>query len=643
MSSSMTYRLYHSITIIIVLLLLQLPLSAQRNSSNPLSGNSGSQNNQQTKEAIYIPDSTTIDYYTLSDVDNVQPFVDTLFDDFEKYAVNRRFREGTINLGNQASSAQRIIYTSRDDIYTDIGFHQYDAYRKSIYDFPIYEANRTFNDLYFSPSDGSENFIVGAKFSRSFADNIELSIDFNRTKQDGVYNNQGTKASQLGIAISREGDAKKHRMIISFAANNFNEIHNGGVTFGITGADTIDLYEPRWNDGINRRQRASIPVTTGTSPGTTRHQSFTYGVDNYLKIDSNRFQLHHHIALEQGYFQYGDQGTSTSNDTLLYGPYLTDSRGLRHFNKFTKLSNQFDIGFHTSAFFLNLGVEYRLLNYNNSLSSEQYHDAGAFAKIGLNIKKLTSLNAEVAFGIGENIGNIKIKPVLKFYGIKGLTIEANLKLLRYDPSIIHQRAVLTDQLIYDNDFSKINEFVIGGKLEVKRLNLDIEVNSGVIDNPVYFGTDTLPNQSSNTQFLQIIGRHRLNWKFIGIENSVAFQDFSDNVYNLPRVYSIHKLYLQSHLFKKRLLAQFGVLYYNYSFDGNLKFMPAIGQFYQTDETIRPYYYSELFANFKVDKFRVFIKMDNFTDIFRREPHFQIVDYPQFDATLRFGVRWQLFE
>jgi hypothetical protein len=629
------------LTTTLVVLILQGSVSAQNTPSNISSG--GFNPSTATEIADFVPDSTTIDFYTLVDIDNITPYVDTLFQDFEKYAINRRFRTGTLTLGNQASAAQQIIYSSRDDINTDMGFHQYDNYRRNIYDFPIYEANRTFNDLYFSPSNGSENFIVGAKFARSFSDNIELSIDYNRTKEDGVYRNQGTKATQLGIAISREGKAKRHRLLVAFAANNFNEIHNGGVTYASDGVTRVDLYSTEWNTGEIRNQRLSVPVTTTTTPGSTRHQSFTYGVDNYLKIDSNRFQLHHHIDLEHGYYLYSDDDATNINDTLLYGAYLTDSRGLRHLNKFTKLSNQFDVGIHTSTFFLNVGVEYRFLNYDNSISSEQYHDAAAIGNIGLNIKKLTSLNAEVAFGIGENIGNFKIKPVLKIYGLKGMTIEANLKLLRYDPTIIQQRAVITDMIVYDNEFSKINEFVIGGKLAYKKLNLDIEVNSGVIDNPVYFGTDALPAQSSSTQFLQVMGTHRLQWKFIGVENSVAFQDFSDNIYHLPRVYSIHKLYLQSYLFRKRLLTQFGVLYYNYNFDGNLKFMPANGQFYQTEETFRPYYYSELFANFKVDKFRVFIKMDNFTDILRKEPHYQIVDYPQYDATLRLGVRWQLFE
>ena len=640
MSSIYTKKTYIYIALLSILM-TNYEVTAQNTPSNISSGTFNP--TTATPLQSYVPDTTIIDYFTLSDVDDRRPFTDTLFNDFEKYIVARRFREGALTLGNQASSAQQIIYTGRQDIYTDIGYHQYDIYRKGIFDFPIYAANRTFTDLYFSPSDGSENFIVGAKFARSFSDNVELSLDYNRINERGIYLNQNTKATQLGIAISRTGPAKKHKLIFSFAANNFNETNNGGITFQSDGITPIDLFSDVWNTGFIRSQRLNVPVTTGSTPGQTRHQNFTYGLDNFIKLDSNRYQAHHHIDIERGYYLYGDEDLTSSNDTLLYGDYLTDSRGLRQFNKFTRISNKFDVGIQTSAFHLDVGMEYRFLAYNNSLFSEQYHDAAVFSKIGLDIKKLTSLNAEVSFGIGENVGNFKIKPTLEIYGIKGLTIEAHMKLMRYDPSIIQEQLVLTDMLIYDNEFSKINEVVIGGQIHWHKLNLDVEMNSGVIDNPVYFGVDALPVQSSDTKFLQVIGTQKFKWKFIGMENSVAYQSFTDNVYHLPRVYSIHKLYLQSFLFKKRLLSQLGVIYYNYNFDGYLKFMPANGQFYQTEETLEPFYYSELFANFKVDKFRVFVKLDNFTDLLIREPHFQIVDYPQYDAMIRFGVRWQLYD
>ena len=161
MSSIYIKKTYIYLTLLIILI-SQYQLSAQNHSPTPQG---------------YIPDTTIIEYYSISDIDKRKPYIDTLFDDLEKYVAARRFREGALTLGNQGSAAQKIIYTGRKDIYTDIGYHQYDIYRKSIFELPIYEANRTFNDLYFSPSDGSENFIVGAKFSRSFADNVEFSLD----------------------------------------------------------------------------------------------------------------------------------------------------------------------------------------------------------------------------------------------------------------------------------------------------------------------------------------------------------------------------------------------------------------------------------------------------------------------------------
>jgi hypothetical protein len=610
--------------------------------NTPSNISSGSFNPSEIEEQqAYVPDSTIIQYYTLDS--DKEPFIDTLFDDLEKYVINRRFREGTLNLGNQGSASRNIFYEPRSDIYTDMGFHQYDIYRKSVSDFPIYESNRTFNDLYFSPSNGSENFIVGAKFSRSFANNLEFSIDYNRINQNGAYANQGTKATQLGIAFAKNSESEKHKWIFSFAANNFNEVNNGGVTFNLDGETPVDLRSALWNTGQARRFRTSVPVSSGSSPGNTRHQSFGYRLDNYINLDSQKYQAHHFIEIENGFYLFSDEDVSNSNDSLVHGPFITDSRGIRSINKFFKLTNQFDIGINTPIFYLKAGIKYQFLNYNNSIDSEQFNDIGLFSKLGLNIKDLTSLDAEVTLGVGENAGNFKIHPRLQFNAIKGVSIEAYLKILRYDPTLIQNQAVITSNTVYNNEFSKINEFVIGGSLDWKKANLELEVNSGVIDNPVFFDTTALPVQSSSTTFLQLIGTHKFRWKFIGMENSVLVQEFSDNIHHLPSVYSIHKLYFESDLFKKRLKAQYGILFYNYAFDGYLKYAPAIGQFYQTEDTEPNYFYTEAFANFKVDRFRVFVKMDNLTDLIIKEPHFQIIDYPQFDATFRFGVRWQLYD
>ena len=640
----MSYRFIHLLKYIIIALLASHATELISQSTNPPGNitNSLDYNNYNKNTEQKTPDTADIETSTLADFNNKRSYVDTLFDDFEKYNISRTFHDGALTLGNNGSAAQRIIYRPRDHIYTDMGFHQYDIYRKSLMEIPIISTTRTFNDLYFVPLGGSENFVVGAKFAQPFDNEVYLSIDYNRINQDGFYLAQQTKATQLGLSVYKNGAKNRHQIVLSLAVNNFNEENNGGVTITDIGAD-VNLYSDTFNSSQIRSQRTSVPVTSSSSPGMTRHQNFAYGIDNYFHLDSGRYKLHHHIDYEHGYYRYGDEDTESLQDSTLYLSYINDVRGIRFLQKYNRINNVVDIGLKIKAFSVKVGLQYNFLSTNNTFATEQYHDLTLFSKAQVKLKKISQLIGEAHIGIGENVGNIKLYPRLLITPTSDLTIEGRVNILRYDPSLIQRSAYVNQTSIYNMSFDKTNEFVIGGSLEHKKANVKIDISSGVIDKPVYFGNDALPIQSDNTEYLQATVTHQFFWKFIGLDNSVAYQQFSDNIYRVPQVYSIHKLYVQGHLFKKRLLGQFGVLYYHYTYDGNLKYQPVVGQFYHTDETIRQYYYTELFANAKVDRFRIFIKMDNFTDLIIREPHFQIVDYPQFDSKLRFGIRWQLFD
>lgn len=620
----------------ISVLCLFISAYGQRPTGSSSTPSSGRPNNK----PIYEPDTTIIESFTLKDIDLLTPYADTIFEDFEKYAEQRSFDNGALNLGNHGSASQRIIYQPFDNIYTDNGFHQYDIYKKDIFKFPIYSANRTFNELSFSPLKGSNNFFARAKFANAFKNNITLSIDYNRVTQEGFYDEQNTKATQLGVCLGKTNASETHKIFFSFVANNFNETHNGGITDEVEAIfDSIP-----YNFGDLRKERASVPVYTGSSPGQTRHQNFAYGIDNYLFVDSSRFLVHHHIHYEHGYYKYSDETTTPPLDSVLYKSFLVDSRGIRYFNKISRLTNQIDIGLNVKNIKLNVGLKYVFLNNFNTIETEKFHDLALVGQLKFDIGTYSSLIGDAEIGIGDNVGNIKLAPMLRLNPIKGISIDAYAKILRYNPTLLQQKVYVTDQLIYENNFSKVNEFLIGGMLNVDKLNLQVRFNSGLITDPVRMDINAIPVQlDGTTEYIQASFKHRLKWKFIGFDNSLVYQEFSDNIYNLPQLYSIHNLYVQTLMFKRRLNVQIGALLYNYNYDGSSRFMPVTGQFYPSEKTLERYYYTEAYINLKIDRFRMFFKMDNLTDLIIKQPHFQITNYPQFDSKFRMGVTWQLFD
>ena len=618
---------------------------------NPFDTNSGRSQSgtgsDQSQIEYETPDTTILDYFTLGDKQEIHNFSDTLIDDQEKYLVSRTFDKAALTLGNSGSAAKRIMYVPRNDIYTDIGFHQYDIYKLSIDSLKFFKLNRTFNDLFFSPVSGSDNFVVKATFAREFAKNINLTLDLDRINQEGFYTDQATKITSFGVGLWQKQEDKSHEWYFTFLANNFNESHNGGIPYDLNTGDTaydidttIDYSNPEY-----RRSRTAVPAfLTSGSGGSTRHEQFSYGLDNYFKSKSEKYNIHHRLQYEKGYYRYGDDNTSTLKDSLVYLDYLTETRGLRFINKFSRWTNQIDIGFDTKGFDLEVGAIYKYLSVDNSQEQSSYNDVAAFSKIGFDLQNIGQFKAKLQLGLGQNAGNIDLNARLKFTGLKGLDVQGFLKLLRYDPTLINEQMFVTNKLVYDNDFGKINEFLLGGQMSIKRLKLYLEFTSGLIDNPIYLNDSALPEQlDGSTEYIKGVLKHKFFWKFIGIENSVIYQSFSNNIYNIPKWHTLSNGFLQFRFFKKRLLGRVGILLYHYDFDGDNKFMPINGGFYPGENRATYYPYSELYGTFKVDRFFIFFKTENYTDALFGKVQYQIVDYPQFDAKFRMGIRWQIFD
>ena len=610
--------------LVLIALLMSLGLSAQEVTQEPIARKAPN------RAVASDEDSLKVRYFYLSDINENRELTDTLFQDFEKYATVRQFRTGALTLGNLGSSHHKIIYNPREDILTDPGFRQYDNYKLRREDFKFYRLQTAYNDLFFSPQGGQENFMVKAKFSGNFQNDINVSLDFERISQEGFYRDQVTKSTRFGIGLWKANQEKNHDLFFTLIANNHNEDHNGGLQ-NITD-----------NGGIRDR----FGEATRLSEADTRHQHFSYALDNFLSVGpSKKYAGHHRVQIDQGFFRYSDEGTIASSDTLLYTEnFITDPRGIRYLMEFTRFTNTLDVAFDSKALGIQLGIKHQYSRFRLDDGLDQINDAFAFAQINAQVGNIAQLKAHGEIGIAENIGNLQLTSVLSLEPIEGLRIRGNLKILRYDPFLIHDKLSVSFTNVYQNDFAKINEFFIGGNIFWNKINTEIEFNSGIIDGPIAYTADALPFQKAgSTEYIQAIVNHRWHFNWIGIENALVYQSFSDNLYNLPEVYGIHNAYVQFPLFKKQLLTRIGGLYYSLRNNTPVSFFPITGAFIPSPNgLINPTYpYYEIYGDFKISQFSLFLKLENANDLFVRNRSFQVVDYPQIDWKLRLGVRWMI--
>ena len=572
-----------------------------------------------------IEDTVKLRYITLEDINKDHLVVDTLFDDFEKYATARQFRTRSLTLGNLGSSAQRMMYQPRTSIFKDAGFHQYDNYKLNLNAFRYYKLGEAYSDLFFSPVAGRENFLVKAKFSGNFDNDVNLSIDLKRISQEGFYQSQTTKSTSFGIGFWKQNPEKNHQLFLSIIANNHNEDHNGGVR-PVTTPSVI-------------RDRDTEGVYLGGAD--TRHQHIQYALDNFFEVKNGRYKAHHQVKVENGYYRFSDAVVTTTNDSIVYPEAFINERGIRYYLGFFKLKNTIDLSFDAKKVGLTLGLSHLYSRFNADIETLNFNDLIAFANLNVSLGQVAQLTSRGELGIGQNTGNLKLTSQLKLEPIPGLQLTGNLNISRYDPSVIHEHVDITFTNVISNEFSKINEFSIGGQLFWDKIKTGIEFNSGLIDNPIAYDFLAMPYQKAgSTEYIQAIAYQKWKYKSIGLENSVVYQTFTDNLYVLPTFYGIHNLFVEFPLFKNQLQVRLGGLYYSLSQDESLSFFPITGNFIPTEAPVNlsnnPYY--EFYSDFKIGAAMIYLKLENANDLFIPQEYYEIANYPQFDWKLRLGAK-----
>jgi hypothetical protein len=587
---------------------------------------------------VILPDTAIIDYTFFDQIHRLTPFADTsLHKKSQFYDPARMVDPMHVHLGNIGSAAMPLAYQPKKNIGFSLGYNQYELYNLKKDSFRLYRVNRPFTSVFSMPSGNQENFIIKTKFARNFANNINVSLDYQRIKQPGVYTDQASKSTYVGAALWYRGPAKKYDLILSVISNSNNEEHNGGVS-------SKTLFDQPF---YNFRER--IPVTI--SDAATRQNSRNYSVNNYYHLLSNdnkpwKFSLRHELAyIRKGYKSF-DTDVTESSDNTFYGQLIVDSRGLRNQTKFKQLQNSFFVILdNSSGFNAQTGISYTNYNIN--------HDGNKFTKNSLqahfngtwSLKKTLSLNAQTKIGLLDYIGDLDLSAELAFQTKNIGTLKGKFHFNRSSPSLVHQELYLSQIPVWINDYDKPIISSVSAEYILKSIGLKLSLSQTIIDKPLYFDNSAISQQLDGTLSISSIGlEENIKLGIFHLDNQFHFQHFDQKIYPLPNWFSTHSLYIQTRIFKQRMLLKTG-------FDTRLieeyfppSYMHLIGQFHlQEEETEQLFFLTDFFVNFKISRFIAFVRLENVTDFMGNRIFYQVNNYPQFDFRLKIGVNWSLFD
>lgn len=596
-----------------------------------------------------IPDTSTVSqdsvplppfvyqYVNLSNPGQVKIMADTslgLF--FQDADPARKKKFNDLNTGNAGSMGISPLFQFKPASGFTTGYRAYDDFNFMPDSIRFYDSERPLADLFFSPIFGSQqNFIVGAEYGQKFKDGLAISLNYRRISQLGFYQNQGTRTTNVALAIRWTTRSKKLDFFTGFVSNTNNEVHNGGV-------DTAILVRPSGQFRIN------VPVALSNNKSRYEQQSYflysTLALDGKAAVES-RFAIGHKLDIKTGYQGYYDNGLDSRNDTLFYNDYLIDNRGIRNRVALTQWSNTFMLRSQWKRAFGTLSLVYDHFRLNDGGQTRVVNDVTLRLDGKIAAGSTLDVYTRARLGIGANAGSFVVEANTTLQLGKVAKLSGELSFFNSQPMWNQDVLTLNGQNVYNDPLNNVLGTAFLATLDLPWLGIKASLGQQLIDNYIYRSETALPVQHNGAlQVSQAMVSQHWRWKIIHLESHAFWQSVNQSFVALPSFYVKSNLFLERAFFKKNLLLRTGL---------EVKYIPdfvlpeydvVTGNYYRGDQSYKDKYLSaDYYILGKVSKFRIFFKFENIQQYLNNRINYLAAFHPQFDNRMRLGFRWLLLD
>ncbi len=581
----------------------------------------------------------------------------------------RRLRFDYQNLGVNGSAAMPYIYQGTWRQGVDIGFHQFDLYYLHADSIPFYRLERPFALVGFDQGGDQANIQFDAKFSRNFANGVNLTLDYQRIAQlaDRIqFPHQSTRNTALGVGLTFRGKTERYRAYVTYSSNKAEQDDNGGLTAEPIIGGTNDLGLPstasvetqtattvyRWSTLQYRHyfnlrkkpvataaplQRPQLRRPLRPRPGLDTLESDSLATPpplptNPPAVDSlnppkegifnkQEFLLHHKFAYKSSVYKFFEESPSSTTD--YYTPFLTDDRGLRYFVNHQMIENQFSLLTYkpeetapnkakTQRGLLELGIIHKYHTINQEPLDTSFNNLFLMGRWRALPTPFLQLDAYGHLGILDNIGDFRAEGKLRLALGKVGVLSGEFTSQLSEPSLIHKQHFIAQQAVWNNAFSKVLENKLSATYQIPQARFSVTGSYHLINDMVYFDTAAIARQASAAvNILQLSVQKDFTVGKFHLDNVVTFQRSSEDFVRLPELFAKHSIYFQGKFFRKILDTRIGVdLRYHTAYFGNT-YHAAAGAFHLQNEQeipLRPLI--DFQVSFRITKFRGYIKLEN---------------------------------
>lgn len=591
---------------------------------------------QDTTKRAEVVDTIPVTYYYQGEESRIYVFADTTLDRyFHQHDPSRRKVFEAMHLGNVGSAVRPMLVTGARPWGLDWGFHPFDLYYHSVDSLPFYTLGRALTDTYFSFK-GQANSVFRAKFSKQFQDGFQFSLQYTKINQFGQFLSQTAKVSSLATGLQYRHPKQRYTAYLTLGAHTAQNKDNGGLT-------TDSLF---FRTGFELPETQPIRLNTAqTLQSRKKYQLYHfYKLGNFEK--GNYLALRHKLWLSKNSYKFFDNNKIL--DTLYYGAFLTDGRGVRQAFSGDAFGNEFSISFrgHRSdskefEWLPTMGIS--VVNYrtNQSVFSDKTTHISLLGNWNITLAKIFDLKAKARLGLVGYSGDYLLSGQLGINTNKAGKWTLNADFQSVTPSLLAQKNYSTQVLVWENNFKK--EFInrIGGTYSLPSLHLILGANVRLLTNHIYYGTGGQVYQDLKTiPVTQLFVRNEFKVRGFHLSNDLLYQKIVSENIRRPDFYVRQQLYWKGNLFDKALMMKAGVAHRFFSAWQPESYQPAIGQFVLQDSLTSPSMSGfDVFATFRVKSFRFLAKMENIQYYWDKRVFYQTAFYPQFKPSFRMGIAW----
>lgn len=527
---------------------------------------------------------------------------------------------------------------------------------------PFLDTYTPFTDLHYEQLTNGELQDLRGVHSRNISPFWNVAVRFNTMRTNGAYLAQQNDWTNIALNTRFQSANGRYKGLLSGIWNSMRNQQNGGI------ADINEFKDPE----TDNRTRVNVNLEGALS--RYKKQDYTYDQFWYLGKEqrdtiyedqdtflqqriASPLQIHHQISFKRQGYAYLDQNLAATDS--FYPTINQDSTFTHDSLRLSRFRNALSIGNFQSPdslvgrFRYKAGAAWHLLQLKQGVYGEDttlLENARSFQQV--------LLKGKIALDLGDNgfEANAKFFPAgryqgdLKTYAKLNLALDSSRRLTighrfqRREPSFLYGK-MESNHLNWDVNLKKPILNQAFGTYRHKGLNLEAHLAYTLMNNYTYYDQAIQPSQvEAPLNAFQGHVKHLFELPPFFWHNRLDFQAFSKpDVVRLPQWQLKSSLYYKKQLFDSNLLFTAG-LDFRYSQAHEAKaYFPAYNlRFIQNDQVIAGYPKIDAHANFKIGRFRGFLKMHHINKGLAGTNYFGLPGYPLHPRMFTIGVKWMFF-